>query len=66
MAHARRDFNNDRCPAGHTYAIAQRVEETLRAQSPEVQQAISDTGVLGSVRDINGVLLARCRVANQA
>eukprot|EP00972_Heterocapsa_arctica_P098812 14579862-Heterocapsa_arctica.AAC.1 len=60
MAHARRDFNSANCPDGHTYHIAPRVEETLATQSPEVKQAISDTRVLGSVRDINAVLLARC------
>eukprot|EP00972_Heterocapsa_arctica_P006323 928870-Heterocapsa_arctica.AAC.1 len=48
MAHAKRDYNNAKCPSEHNYNISPRVREILNSQTREIKQAISDTGVLGS------------------
>eukprot|EP00972_Heterocapsa_arctica_P113800 16439174-Heterocapsa_arctica.AAC.1 len=63
MAHAKRDYNSAKCSPERNYNISPRVEEILNSQTPEIKHAISDTGVLGSVRDINKVLMARCKIA---
>eukprot|EP00972_Heterocapsa_arctica_P028710 4223544-Heterocapsa_arctica.AAC.1 len=66
MAHATRDFDQSRCPQGNNYVITPQVFAALRGLTPELQQAISDTGVLGAVRNINNVLMARLCVVTQA
>eukprot|EP00972_Heterocapsa_arctica_P071773 10600661-Heterocapsa_arctica.AAC.1 len=48
MTHATRDFAQSRCPADNTYVITPQVSEVLRGLTPELQQALSETGVLGA------------------
>eukprot|EP00972_Heterocapsa_arctica_P096903 14297098-Heterocapsa_arctica.AAC.1 len=61
LAHLTRDYCQDRCPEGKNYNISPGVMEQMLSQSSEVKQALSQTGNLGAVRNINAILMTRLR-----
>eukprot|EP00972_Heterocapsa_arctica_P050523 7429567-Heterocapsa_arctica.AAC.1 len=66
MNHVKRDYDSTRCPPDHDYSISPAVMAWIREQSDEVKQALSQTGNLGAVRNMNAILTTRLHDAIKA